>query len=125
MTDHVKADPDPFIIVGGGMYVVFAGGVFDAGAEAVNDLGGKCDDAGEKIVGAAKVVVGRIVGIGMKIRKYPGNVDDIRGGVMAVVKTGMRKSGLAVEIGEVEERVVVPRTVVDPVEGADGAYGLV
>ncbi len=98
------------------MNVVLARCVFDAGSKAVNDLGGKSDDACEKIVGAPKVVVCRIVGIGMKIRKYLGNVDDIRARVMAVVKTGMRKSGLPIEIGEIEERIVVLWTVIHPVQ---------
>lgn len=121
MANDARADFGPFFVVLGRKYILFHLLVFNTGAQAVKGLCAAGHNGGNHTVGQCELVAGRVLGVGVKIRKNLGNVHPVRPGVLAVVQPYKGNSRSPVFGAGVHKAKVGDRAVVDAVKGLYGA----
>lgn len=108
----------------GGVDEAFGVIVFDALAEAEDDLHAARADGGQVFVGEREVVARRLRGIGDEVREDGVDVHDVGVRPVAIVQAREGNAERAMLRGEVDQAAAHKRAFVDAVKRADGAVGL-
>ena len=121
--DHPQGDGGPFVGSGGWVGKSLDGGVFDALAQAVNNLRPRRPHGLDIFVRQPEIITLRPPGIGVEIRKHHVDIDHIRIGPMAIVQSDKGDAEFALRLGKIQQATRGQRPFVHSVQGANQPVG--